>query len=161
MIYSLSTGSTVDVFVATDFLRRVKVDDINILNTLSYDEYDIQDGDTPEIVADKIYNSPDYHWVILIANEIIDPRFDWPLSTDALRSYITDKYGQGNEYAVHHYENTSGDTVHVSYSGLKTSINNTEYEELINESKRRIRLIKPQFVSMFIESFVGILNNGN
>ena len=158
--YSFSTGLTITAFVMTDILRRVKADDANTLNALSYNAYFVLDGDTPEIVSDKIYGRSDLHWTILIANEILDPRYDWPLSTTALRAYVTDKYGAGNEYAVHHYVNSDGDTVHSSYAGIKTAIANYDYEDGLNEAKRQIRLIKPEFMNDFVTNFTGILSNG-
>lgn len=158
--YSFSTGLTISAFVMTDILRRVKADDYKIANSLSYDQYDILDGDTPEIVADKVYGRSDLHWTILIANEIIDPRYDWPLSTTALRNYVIDKYGEANIYGIHHYVNSDGDVVHSSYAGIKTSVSNYDYEDAINEGKRRIRLIKPRFISEFVNNFSGLLNNG-
>jgi hypothetical protein len=161
ILYSFDTGTTVGAFVMTDLLRRVKADDANIQNVLAYDEYDIIEGETPEIIADKLYNEPTLHWVVLISNEILDPRFDWPLTTRALELHITDKYGAGNENGIHHYENTYGDIVHSSYAGTKTSVTNTEYEIAHNETKRRIKVLKAKFVPQFIQTFNGILNNGN
>ena len=159
--YSFDSGNTVGVIVVTDILRRVKADDANIKNVLAYDEYDIQDGETPEIIADKLYNDSTLHWIILISNEILDPRFDWPLSTNALANYVTDKYGVGNEHALHHYVNDYGDVVHSSYAGTKYEVNNTDYENEQNETKRRIKVLKSKYVPQFTQSFLGILTNGN
>jgi hypothetical protein len=158
--FDTSNSRLVVPFEMTDILRRVRIDDVVIGNTLSYDEYDILDGETPEILADKIYNNSEYHWIILIANGIIDPRFDWPLSINAFNSYVADKYGVGNEGAVHHYENADGDIVHESFTGAKTAVTNYDYEVNINESKRRIRLVKPRFVTQFVNNFYGIMING-
>jgi hypothetical protein len=161
ILYSFDTGQTVTAFAMTDILRRVKANTRTIIGTLSYDEYDIQDGETPEIIADKVYNDPTLHWVILLLNEIIDPRFDWPLDVEALRRYITSKYGAGNEESVHHFVNELNDIVHPSYTGGAVFfVTNTVHEEQVNETKRRIRLIKPQFVNKFVDSFREVLNNG-
>lgn len=54
--------------------------------------YIIKDEDTPEIIADKLYGSPQLHWVVLLANEIINPFFDWPLSERELVPFIRNKY---------------------------------------------------------------------
>ena len=54
------------------------------------------DGETPEIVADKFYNDSELYWIILMANEMIDPRFDWPLSYVNLLNYVDNKYGTAN-----------------------------------------------------------------
>lgn len=233
--YSLDDG--ISSFVMTDFFRRVKADANSILGSSAYYEYQLADGDTPEILAHKLYGDPNLHWVLLITNETIDPRFDWAQTQNSLTNYIRDKYGAANVNAAHHYENSSGDTVYYkaftgtvdvattsagssiavvgtgtafttevlstafavrfgttttaytvvavnsntsitvsgaavtvavvgktmidnfSYSSTVTRVTNTEYEEAINETRRTIRVIKPQYVPRFIESFIGILNN--
>ena len=83
--YTLDDQKTVQI-VRNIFLR-LNINE-NIKNNLSlYDEYDVLDGETPEIVADKFYKNPQYHWLILHMNDILDPRFDWPLSTNNLIKY--------------------------------------------------------------------------
>ena len=161
LIYSLDGKQT--TFTITDIFRRVKADAQNLLTATAYDEYDIRDGETPEIVAHRIYGNADLHWIILITNSIIDPRWDWPLTTEQLGNYITDKYGAGNEYAIKYYVTTdaNADVVHSSYAGAKTPVTNTIYEEELNETKRRISLVQPRFISEFINRFNGILIDGN
>lgn len=157
--YSLDGGVT--GFTMTDIFRRVVAQTQNILTATSYDEYDIQDGETPEILADKFYNDTKLYWVILVANEILDPRYDWPLPQQSLNAFITDKYGAGNENTVHHYVNSDGDWVHSSYAGAKTAVSNTDYETDLNEDKRRISILQPRFVPLFVEKFTGMLINGD
>ena len=41
---------------------------------------EIDDGETPEVVAEKIYGDAGAAWVVLLANSIIDPQFEWPLN---------------------------------------------------------------------------------
>jgi hypothetical protein len=62
---------------------------------------------------------------------------------------------------VHHYINSFGDIVHSSYAGAKTAITNYDYEIELNEAKRRIKIIKPEFVAVFVERFTGLLNDGD
>jgi len=235
--YSLDQG--VSSFAMTDFFRRVKADVNSILGSSAYYEYELTDGETPEIVAHKLYGDSNLHWVILITNETLDPRFEWVQTKTALTAYIKDKYGADKVNAAHHYENSSGDTVYYkvftgtvniaagtsftsiavigtntlfttevlstsfgvrfgtttssysvlavnsntsltiaglpivtpvvgqvmidnySYSSTVTRITNTEYEEAINEARRTIKVVKPQYVPRFIESFIGILNNAS
>ena len=71
---------------------------IGILNSLKnnssvYYPYLIQDGDTPELIADKYYGSPEYHWVVLYMNDILNPYYDWPLDYKKFENYINGKYG--------------------------------------------------------------------
>jgi hypothetical protein len=157
--YTLDGGDT--GLVVTDIFRRVIAQDQNLSTALSYDEYDIVDGETPEIVAHQVYGNADLHWIILTVNNIIDPRYDWPMPTSVFQTFVTNKYGVGNELNIHHYENDDGDVVHVSYTaGPKTAITNLEYEESLSEQKRRIKLLKPVFVETFIKNFERLMRNG-
>jgi hypothetical protein len=159
--YSLDGNQT--SFVITDIFRRVVANAENLLTATAYDEHDIQDGDTPEILAHRLYGNVNLHWVILILNGIIDPRWDWPLTSQQLRNYITDKYGAGNEYGLHHYvtNDSYADVVHSSYAGAKLPVTNTDYEEELNNARRRISVLQPRFVPEFINRFNGILINGD
>jgi hypothetical protein len=67
-------------------------------NSVLYYEYLVEDGDTPDIVAHKIYGSSENHWIILMLNELMHPQFDWPLDSHSLSKYIDAKYQQV-EYA--------------------------------------------------------------
>ena len=82
-------------------------------NPLLFYKYAIQEGDTPEIIANKYYGDPYRYWMILIANEIADPQWEWPLSTQQFTKFIIDKYADaaGNQspidytqVTIHHYE---------------------------------------------------------
>jgi hypothetical protein len=102
--YSQDDRSTVQLI--TNITTRVVLSD-EVKNNLSlYDEYDIKDGETPEILADKYYNNPLLHWIILHTNEILDARFDWPQTSANLLKYIQGKYD--NTIAIHHYEDGNG-----------------------------------------------------
>lgn len=57
-----------------------------------YVDYLVQDGEKPEHIADRVYGESQYHWLVLMANEIYNPYFDWPLSSWELDAYIEDKY---------------------------------------------------------------------
>lgn len=71
-----------------------------------YYDYAIQEGETPEIVADKFYGNPEAHWLILLTNNIVDPQYDWVMHYDVFSNYIESKYGsQANaKTTIHHYE---------------------------------------------------------
>ena len=61
-------------------------------NTNMFYPYDVQDTDTPEIIAHKMYGSSERHWIILSLNQIVDPQWDWPLSHDNFIQYVNNKY---------------------------------------------------------------------
>ena len=76
----------------TNLLTRFSLEQKLKDNTSVFYDYDIRDGDTPEIIASKIYKSPERHWIVLLMNDIIDPMFDWPMQYDTLTKYIDSKY---------------------------------------------------------------------
>ena len=83
--YTLDNGKTQQIL--PDILRRLKLSDELKNNASFFDQYDIKDGETPEIVAARLYGNPELHWIILLTNDIIDPRFDWPLNYYNLAEY--------------------------------------------------------------------------
>lgn len=80
--------------VYRNLLTRVSMIPSILKNPLVYYSYDLQEGDTPEIVAEKYYGSPYRFWIILFANEMLDPQWDWPLNSTQFEKYIIDKYSQ-------------------------------------------------------------------
>ena len=85
-----SDGVTVGSF--TNIISRYSFEKSFKNNTAVSYEYDIQDGDTPEIIADKFYDDSERHWIVLMFNDITDPQFDWPMDYRTLISYIDEKY---------------------------------------------------------------------
>lgn len=61
-------------------------------NTVVYYSYVVQDGDTPEMLAYKIYGDVEKHWIILFMNDIVDPQVQWPFDQRTLIDYIENKY---------------------------------------------------------------------
>jgi len=102
--YSLDDG--VSYQIVPDILRRIKLSAEFKNNESFFNLYDIKDGETPEIVADFWYGDSQLHWIILLTNDIIDPRFDWPLTYYNLVEYCNGKYGATNIYKLHHYVNS-------------------------------------------------------
>ena len=86
----------------------------NVLNnTSSYYVYEIDGNDTPEIVAEKVYGDSGAGWIVIYANEIVDPQFDWVLTDDAFNKYLINKYGSvaAAQTTIHHYEKVVETTV--------------------------------------------------
>ena len=143
-------GNGKDTFMK-DIFRRVKVKSNAKGNIVEFDYYDVQDGETPEIIAFKYYGDAELHWTILVVNDIIDYYTDWPMSVQRFEQYMNDKYE--NPAAIHHYEvsQTSGDTTEKIDVGLNVTdypsadvISNYQYEQSLQDEKRKIRLIQPR-----------------
>jgi hypothetical protein len=215
--YSLDDRQSVQLI--TNLLLRVIVSQELKDNFSAYDEYDVQDGDTPEILAYKFYGDANLHWIILHVNEVLDPRFEWPLSTFNLQNFVDGKYTSLD--GIHHYEDLDGNYVTgnllLNFSALsnlfvtssvvvnnssfgkgyiidKPSVNsirviateggfrttdqirlgsnsqitanitsvtvtsgipvtNYNFEDEQNEARRRIRVLKPEFIESVIKEF--------
>ena len=93
-----------NVFV--DLMARVSVIPKLLKDPALYYTYDIREGDTPEIIAHKYYGDSYRYWIVLFVNELLDPIWDWPMSSNDLSKYLVKKYGEGyNVYSeIHHYE---------------------------------------------------------
>ena len=151
--------------VMTDILSRVKLTANIKENLLEFDYYNVKDGETPEMIAHKYYDDPELHWTILVANEVIDYYSDWPMSVQKFEQFVKDKYT--NPQAIHHYEisQTSGDTETTIDVGMNTTdypsataISNYTYEDRLQEERRQIRLIQPQYISTFVKEFEKKMN---
>lgn len=148
-----------------NIFRRVKLTTTTNLTTFDY--YDVQDGESPEIIAHKYYNDVGLHWTILIVNDIVDYYHDWPMSVQTFEQYVKEKYTNPN--AVHHYEvtQTSGNTTEVINVGMNTTdygsalpISNYQYEQAIQEQKAQIRLIQPRYMEDFVKEFETKIKEG-
>ena len=103
-----------------NILKRVKLRSGIASGMFLFDNYDVADGERPEDIAFKLYGDPELHWVILMTNNITDRYYQWPLTQPQFQEHMKDKYGAGNEDAVHHYEitQTSGPTSSRDYSHM-------------------------------------------
>jgi len=94
-----------DYIKVKNIFKRPKLrEDIkNVITAFNY--YQVEDGERPDQIAEKIYNDPSLDWVVLLTNNIISIKNDWPLDTQSFNNYLLDKYGSEEEiYATHHYE---------------------------------------------------------
>jgi hypothetical protein len=76
----------------TNILARAALVQELINNPMVFYEYAIQEGDTPEIVADKYYGDPFKYWIVLFSNQILDPIWEWPMPYATFLEYIDAKY---------------------------------------------------------------------
>ena len=91
--------------IYTNLLARVSIKPQLLNNPLVFYSYDIQESDTPEIIAHKYYGDVYRYWIVLYANQILDPQWNWPLTGEQFDSYIKDKYPTTNVYnTIHHLE---------------------------------------------------------
>ena len=90
--YYTTSQDTTSVDVVTNLVTRFSFEKRFKENTSVFTKYNINDGDTPEIIAYKAYGSAELHWVILALNDIIDPQYDFPLDQRTLARFVDSKY---------------------------------------------------------------------
>jgi hypothetical protein len=90
--------------LVTNLLARVNIISSLITDPLIFYSYDIQEGDTPEIVAHKYYGDMERFWIVLIANQIFDAQWDWPLSSFVFNQYLNKKYNPEQLTEINYYE---------------------------------------------------------
>jgi hypothetical protein len=213
VLYDISGGkvkpTTYDY--PTNILFRLRIVRDVITNSSAYYEYLVKESDTPDILAFNIYGSSEAHWVILFANDMIDPQYDWPLNSRDFTKYIINKYGsiETAKTTIHHYEriitreesltgiitekrfwvdkkqlttndldvpydtweNTTdtqdvetinmGNGTTVVQITKKNTVSNYDYELELNESKRSIKIIKPEYYPRIVEELNILTKNGN
>ena len=142
----------------------------------AFNYYYVEQGMRPDMVAKDLYDDPELDWVILTTNNIINVRDQWPLEHNDLYSYMLEKYGSDAKIAEaeiyetreildeynrvvmpaglqvdkefsFQYLNFSGQIVKVLSSQV---ITNYQYEVKLNDKKRRIRVLKSEYLSAFI-----------
>jgi len=161
---SVGNGEFKDV---KNLLRRVAIRAKVKTNTLLYDTYDVKEGETPESIADRMYDDPELHWIVLLVNDITDRYHQWPMNFSQFNQFIADKYDDVD--GTHHYElaqSSGSSTTKIEvynnsalysgdqdYYGTSTVITNREYEEAQQDIKRKIRLLDPRYVQQFTEEY--------
>ena len=168
---SSSKGSDEYLLVKNVF-RRVKLrDDLQNVFTI-FNKYEIQEGARPDTVAEELYGSSQYDWVVLIGANIINVRNEWPLSDRDIYRYSEQLYGNDIN-AVHHYETIevkdsrgrlilpAGKIVDSTFTipdpnipvqtlNPVVGISNYEYEVLKNNEKRSIYVLKPRYLQQVV-----------
>ena len=148
--------------VVPDIFRRVQLDRFFKFKQALLSYY-ISDSEAPEHVAHKIYGNTTYHWIVLIANDIIDVSREWPKSNEQLTLYCNDKYGISNSGEVHHYVMVSDKSIICDWDATRLAnseieaVTHREYEEDINNNKRQIFLLDPKYLGEIVLQYKSLV----
>lgn len=132
----------IDSEIITNIFVKFKIREEIKNNAAMYFKYSIRDGDTPESIANNIYGTPHAFWLIYHLNDWLSLYKNFPMTETELVEYVSKKYTNPN--AIHHYEDGLKNWVNSTYP-LATFISNFDYERDINESKRNIKILDPQY----------------
>ena len=105
--YTLDDGESEQVVV--DIFKRIVLSKEFQENSSFFESYEVLHGETPEELSYRFYGTQSLYWLILMTNNIIDPRFEWPLSEENLLKVVEDKYGgENNIFAINRAVNSKG-----------------------------------------------------
>jgi hypothetical protein len=161
-------------FKIVDVLRNVK---------FLYQEYVVKEESASEI-AFKTYEDETLDWIIYITNNIIDPKYDWPLGYKEFNNFVIKKYGSVENASretttenIHHYEwivqqqqvlfdgtripekrliidKTKYDSLIASERDI---VRNFEYEQRLNDDKRNIKILRVEYLQQFLSEVRSVL----
>ena len=174
---SYRTGTNDPYVLAKNLFRRIKIrDDLSDV-ILGFEKYTIKNNQRPDQVADEVYGNVNYDWVVLLVNNIINIYDDWPMTEQELYNYMVRKYGVDDVEGIHHwvtqevrstrgdiqlradiqvpedFEYSRPDGTLVPKAELVRPMSNYDYESGLNDYKRGIHILKPQFLNAFVEEF--------
>ena len=87
-----ANNSSVGLDSVTNITARFGFENSLKQNSSAFYKYNIQESDTPEIIARKYYDNSERHWIVLMMNDMVDPNYDWPLDQRTIIKYIDNKY---------------------------------------------------------------------
>jgi Base plate wedge protein 53 len=121
-------GSPGQIVALTNILTRSAFLQEIMDNASLFYEYQVKDGETPEVIAHKLYGAADRHWIVLLFNNLSNPYYDFPLVQEQLESLIEKKYDMSVASSMstihHHYERI---TSTVMFNDVVQSQETNEY----------------------------------
>lgn len=118
--YSLDSNDLTANDIVQNIFRRIGFLDSLKSDARLFYPYTIMEGDTPEIIAHKLYGDPHLYWIVTLFNDILDPILEWPKTYSQFDQYIRDTYGSvaTAQSTLHHYTKT---ITKVNSQGFETS----------------------------------------
>ena len=179
-----SSSKAEDRIIVKNIFRRSKLRTDVDQSITAFNYYYVQEGQRPDVLAQDLYGDSELDWVILTTNNITNIRDQWPLDHNDLHDYMLEKYGsQQNIAGIHHYETKKivdeynrvvmreGIEVDADFTfkyqnytnsivivNPVVAITNYQYETKLNEEKRKIRTLKPQYLGAFVSEHKQIMN---
>ena len=174
-----------DFLEVKNLFRRPMIREDIFTNFMTFTKYKIDGDERPDQVAYNVYGDEDLDWVVLLANNIINVRDEWPMSQGDFNNYLSEKYGDtGGVDLIKHYETIqiqdskgkifvpkgkivdstfkatfldSGTNQLVEVSPIK-GITYRTYEERLQDDKRNINILESRFLSYVIDEVETLLD---
>ena len=174
-------NSVYDYQIVKNIFKRAVLRDDIFDDITTFTKYSVEGDERPDQVADKFYNDSGLDWVILTTNNIVHVRDEWPMGNQDFLTYLNGKYTAEELSNIHHYETKivrdtngrliqkKGLTVPENHSitfldngSLRTESQITSFtflenETKLNDDKRNINILKPEFLGIFLENVADIM----
>ena len=167
--YDINGTAPNNYLSVTNIMKRVKFKPKIIEDIVDYYPYHVREGERPDIISFQTYGTIAYAYLIMLINDIYDPLFDWPLSSQQFEKYIENKYGSVSSAmstTKYYYQIVRPEVARTGTSEripeVKIIVDSTTYDTLdpsvrseqtiydweveINDEKRVINLINPDFI---------------
>jgi hypothetical protein len=79
---------TYDGVLISDITKRTNFIESNLSDPFVFLPYTIAENEKPEEIAYHYYGSVNYTWAVLLGNQMIDPDYDWPISSNVFEQYL-------------------------------------------------------------------------
>ena len=168
-----------------NLFKRGKLRDDIFGDLTFFTKYQIVGDERPDNVAYKRYDDETLDWVVLLSNNILNIQTEWPMTQQTYYDFLIMKYGSEEKLnETHHHEtievkNTSGAVIvragltvksdysidyydfltgtQVTATNITTAITNKVYENRIQNAKRNIFLLKPQYLNVIMNDMKDLL----
>tara|TARA_Y100001973_G_scaffold98748_1_gene156787 strand:+ start:1108 stop:1761 length:654 start_codon:yes stop_codon:yes gene_type:complete len=186
--FSPNRNSTKDYYITKNLFRRGKIREDFFQNAVAFEKFLIVGDNRPDNVAEEIYGDPELDWVVLISNNILNVRDEWPMSQYDFQRYLNNKYDPEQLTQIHHYEtkdirdqqnilileggltvdanftfkySQDGNNFSLSGSDILDSFTNFDFETKKNDKKRDIFIIRSKYIDMILEDLREIMTYQN
>jgi len=171
--------SSLDYVEVKNVFRRVKLRDDLLSNFTVFQKYEIPEGARPDTVAEDVFGSANFDWVVLTVAGIINVRNEWPLSNHDLYNYCFEKYGDSLNstrfFETKEVKDSSGRMILPKGKVVDSNftipnptnpsatlnpvvgISNFIYETRLNEEKRNINILREEFLQDFLDDMRQIM----
>lgn len=159
--------------IARNIIARPRLKESILSNPLAFYDYVIEHDMRPDQVAAGYYNDPSLLWLIFLANDIVDPYYQWPLTQEQFRRHLIAKYGsvETAQSTILHYKHKTKNqiiskdtyTLNGTFGKIQaadyTPVYAYTYEDDLNESKRTIKLVDYRLASKAAKMLKSAMNN--
>ena len=173
--------SAYDYQVVKNIFKRAIIRDDIFDEVTAFTKYSVQGDERPDQIAFDFYGDSSFDWVVLTTNNIIHVRDEWPMGNNDFLTYVNSKYTTQELSNIHHYETKiirdsrgrliqpKGLTVPAGHSvtfldngvlttkSSLTSFTFFEHETNLNDEKRNINILRPEYLTIFLENFEEIM----